>query len=401
MKNDSLQLDMFFPDELLSTTSVNHDDNSIHIKMRSKTHSSKCPECGQETQIYHGTYLRKVQDLPILGKTARLHITAHEYVCNNESCSKVTFVEDFDGFLSYYGCMTERCADFICMLAMEASCEGCARICRAMNLQISGDSVIRLLTKRYRLQPVSECGSVIGIDDFAFKKRHTYGTIIVDQATHRSVAILDGRDGMSLKEWLKNNQHNYDSLCCKHFYSGMDQFYDYIIKKLSSGVSRKDVLRSLIPKGYKGGHTAAYDYMNKIIERFHIDIAVYKSSSSDAIQKKKKLQKYDHLSRNGIFRFLWMNQEITDSHKSYLVETYPQLRTLMSCIREFREIFQRKITSFSFCIQKRFYLCGHLPAINIIHKVLYRNCNGIAVFLFSFPIVIIVDSNQPDSHHRK
>lgn len=207
MKNDSLKLDMFFPDELLSTTSVNHDDNSIHIKMRSKTHSSKCPECGQETQIYHGTYLRKVQDLPILGKTARLHITAHEYVCNNESCSKVTFVEDFDGFLSYYGRMTERCADFICMLAMEASCEGCARICRAMNLQISGDSVIRLLTKRYRLQPVSECGSVIGVDDFAFKKRHTYGTIIVDQATHRSVAILDGRDGMSLKEWLKNNQH--------------------------------------------------------------------------------------------------------------------------------------------------------------------------------------------------
>ncbi len=58
MKNDSLKLDMFFPDELLSTTSVNHDDSSIHIKMRSKTHSSKCPECGQETQIYHGTYLR-------------------------------------------------------------------------------------------------------------------------------------------------------------------------------------------------------------------------------------------------------------------------------------------------------------------------------------------------------
>ena len=29
MKNDSLKLDMFFPDELLSTTSVNHDDSSI------------------------------------------------------------------------------------------------------------------------------------------------------------------------------------------------------------------------------------------------------------------------------------------------------------------------------------------------------------------------------------
>lgn len=205
--NDSLQLNMFFPSELLLINSVDFDDSSVHIKMQSKTHSCKCPECGQETETYHGTYLRQVQDLPILGKTARLHITAHEYVCNNRSCSKVTFVEDFDGFLSYYGCMTERCADFICMLAMETSCEGCARICRAMKLQISGDSVIRLLTKRYRLHPVAKCGSAIGVDDFAFKRRHTYGTIIVDEATRRPVAILDGRDGMTLKEWLKNNKH--------------------------------------------------------------------------------------------------------------------------------------------------------------------------------------------------
>ena len=41
-------------------------------------------------------------------------------------------------------------------------------------------------------------------------------------------------------------------------------------------------------------------------------------------------------------RFLWMNHEITDRHKSYLMDTYPQLRMLMSCIREFRGIFQKK-----------------------------------------------------------
>lgn len=206
--NDSLlQMNTFFPNELMAIESIEQDNCTVHIKLRSRTHSCKCPECGCETMNYHGTYLRKVQDLPILGKTTRLSITAHEYICNNDACSKTTFVEDFDGFLSYYGRMTERCADFICTLAMETSCEGCARICRAMNLQISGDSVIRLLTKRYRMQPAAECGNIVGVDDFAFKKRHTYGTIIVDQSTHKPVAILDGRDGNSLKEWLKNNKH--------------------------------------------------------------------------------------------------------------------------------------------------------------------------------------------------
>lgn len=56
-------------------------------------------------------------------------------------------------------------------------------------------------------QEESKCGSVIGVDVFAFKKRHTYGTIIVDEATHKPVAILDGRDGRTLKEWLANNKH--------------------------------------------------------------------------------------------------------------------------------------------------------------------------------------------------
>ena len=56
-------------------------------------------------------------------------------------------------------------------------------------------------------------------------------------------------------------------------------FYDVSSQKVTRGGHTRaldvdvtdilDVLRRLIPKGYKGGHTAAYDYMNKIIERFH------------------------------------------------------------------------------------------------------------------------------------
>ena len=55
-------------------------------------------------------------------------------------------------FLDHYSRKTERLADFICTTALETSCEGCSKICKAMNITISPDSVIRLLLRRYESQ---------------------------------------------------------------------------------------------------------------------------------------------------------------------------------------------------------------------------------------------------------
>lgn len=97
--------------------------------------------------------------------------------------------------------MTDRCVAFICMMALETRCEGCARICKEMRIHISGDSAIRLLLKRFGNREPTECGDVIGIDDFVFKKRNIYGTIIVDEKSHNPIAILNGRDGRFLLQF--------------------------------------------------------------------------------------------------------------------------------------------------------------------------------------------------------
>ncbi|MCR1843268.1 transposase [Murimonas intestini] len=207
MSMNKLDLELFFPEDKLQITKVEQTETVIHIYLRSQTKSCICPKCGHFTEQYHGTYIRTVQDLPVLGKTLQLHIRAHEYDCTNQDCDVTTIAESFDGFLNTYSRMTERCADFICTLALETSCEGCSRICKVLGIKISGDTVIRLLLKRYQCMEEPPVGDVIGIDDFAYKKRHTYGTIIVDEKTHAPITLLDGRDGNSLREWLKNNKH--------------------------------------------------------------------------------------------------------------------------------------------------------------------------------------------------
>ena len=99
-------------------------------------------KCNCLTDKYHGTYHRKIQDLPILGKSVQLEICSREYECVNDNCEVTSFAETFDGFVNTYSRMTERCADFICTLALETSCEGCARICRTLGIKTSGDTVI-------------------------------------------------------------------------------------------------------------------------------------------------------------------------------------------------------------------------------------------------------------------
>jgi hypothetical protein len=55
--------------------------------------------------------------------------------------------------------------------------------------------------------PSAKCGEVIGVDDFAYGKGQTYCTVICDVETRKPIEVLEGRDGKSLKEWLKNNKH--------------------------------------------------------------------------------------------------------------------------------------------------------------------------------------------------
>ncbi|WP_281846051.1 transposase [Sellimonas catena] len=53
---------------------------------------------------------------------------------------------------------------------------------------------------------IEAAGSCIGIDDFSTKKGSTYCTVICNTDSHKPIAVLEGRDGSSLKEWLKKNK---------------------------------------------------------------------------------------------------------------------------------------------------------------------------------------------------
>ena len=144
---NKMNLDIFYPKDQLQIIKIELEEPELHIYMKSRTTGAICPKCGQFTDYYHGTYSRIVQDLPYMGRRIMLHVKAHEYNCVNENCSTSTFAESFADFLHTNRRTTERCAEFVRALALEAGSNGCSRICRRMGIRVAGDTVVRILLR--------------------------------------------------------------------------------------------------------------------------------------------------------------------------------------------------------------------------------------------------------------
>jgi transposase len=111
----------------------------IEITAKSLTRQAICPTCEKKSESYHSTYKRKVEDLPLLGKNVFITVTAYRYNCDNVGCPQKVFAEELEGFVGWFKRKTERLEDLIISIALNTSCEGGSRICKAMGIDISGD----------------------------------------------------------------------------------------------------------------------------------------------------------------------------------------------------------------------------------------------------------------------
>ena len=86
---DTLELQKFYPEEI-GITEVTQNEKEIYIHVSVQSKNCTCPKCGVASEHKHGTYKRKLQDLPILGRTTYLIVNAYEYQCDNSSCDVTT-----------------------------------------------------------------------------------------------------------------------------------------------------------------------------------------------------------------------------------------------------------------------------------------------------------------------
>lgn len=131
----------------------------------------------------HGWYRRHPQDLSCVGRHLRLTLQVRRFLSANDSCSVRTFAENLSSWLPAYARRTQKPTNLMYQMALDVGAKASYRLLKYSQIAISGDTLLRILRRKQMSRVISP--RIIGVDDWAFKRGKTYGTIIVDLEQHR------------------------------------------------------------------------------------------------------------------------------------------------------------------------------------------------------------------------
>lgn len=123
------------------------------------------------------------------------------FFCDNHDCIRTVFAEQIPELANRHAQSTPRFNRTLVHIGLESGGEPGARLSRKMGIPTSGATILRRL-RSLIVNAEAQASVAIGIDDFAFRKGTTYGTIIVDHESGRPIDLLDQRDSSVVQQWL-------------------------------------------------------------------------------------------------------------------------------------------------------------------------------------------------------
>ncbi len=179
--------------------SATKGDGDFVIATRGAATVCRCPMCGGVCSRVHSHYRRRLADLPAAGVRIALKLQTRRFFCDAAACERRIFAERFE-LAGPRARRTSPLDDVIHRLAIALGGRPAASLSRRLNVEVSNDKLLRMVRRRGpRSFPPP---AIVGIDDWAWRRNHRYGTLVCDLERHATIALLPDREPATAEAWL-------------------------------------------------------------------------------------------------------------------------------------------------------------------------------------------------------
>jgi transposase len=186
--------------EKLDLICLQAEAGRITLVARTTAPGARCPLCGQPSRRVHSRYLRTLSDLPWQGIPLTLRLRVRRFFCDEISCERSIFAERLPEIVAHYARHTMRLDGWLTHVSFALGGEAGARLLQDLGVTVSGDTLL----KHIRSVAFGEATTprILSVDDFSFRRRRSWGTVLVDLEHHSLVDVLPDRSSETFAAWL-------------------------------------------------------------------------------------------------------------------------------------------------------------------------------------------------------